>query len=218
MQFSPLWRGQGPSFEQNWIPFTQRWFVPSLVEIDPVVLEKKSKIGKVYRRTDRQTDGQTDRQTTNERRSEKLTWAFSSGELKKLYSEWYMKLISTSSAIFICHVSLIDFLKYAIYIYIVKRYSKTYIKPFLSFGHKISLLKESCGLLKMSCGAIVFENEPREVLFSLWLKLSEYERRNVYLDIARWSVQTMTKKQSSDMSYRKMTVLKEGSIRNFVML
>ena len=34
--------------------------MPSLVEIGPVVLEKKSKIGKVYRRTDRQTDGQTD--------------------------------------------------------------------------------------------------------------------------------------------------------------
>ena len=30
--------------------------MPSLVEIGPVVLEKKSKIGKVYRRTDRQTD------------------------------------------------------------------------------------------------------------------------------------------------------------------
>ena len=37
--------------------------MPSLVEIGPVVLEKKSKIGKVYRRTDRQTDGQTDGQT-----------------------------------------------------------------------------------------------------------------------------------------------------------
>ena len=51
--------------------------MPSLVEIGPVVLEKKSKIGKVYRRTDRQTvgqtDRQTDRQTTDERRSEKLT-------------------------------------------------------------------------------------------------------------------------------------------------
>ena len=34
----------------------------SLVEIGPVVLER-SKIGKVYRRTERQTDGQTDRQT-----------------------------------------------------------------------------------------------------------------------------------------------------------
>ena len=51
--------------------------MPSLVEIGPVVLEKKSKIGKVYRqtdgRTDKQTDGQTDRQTTDERQSEKLT-------------------------------------------------------------------------------------------------------------------------------------------------
>ena len=29
------WKGQGPSFEQTWIPFTQEWFtcMPSLVEI-----------------------------------------------------------------------------------------------------------------------------------------------------------------------------------------
>ena len=49
----------GPSFEQTWIPFTQGYFVPSLVEIGPVVLEKKMKMWKVYRqtRTDRQTDG-----------------------------------------------------------------------------------------------------------------------------------------------------------------
>ena len=53
--------------------------MPSLVEIGPAVLERKSKIGKVYRRTDRRTD----RQTTDERRSENLTRAFSSGELKK---------------------------------------------------------------------------------------------------------------------------------------
>ena len=38
--------------------------MPSLVEFGPVVLEKKSKIGKVYRRTDRQTDGRTDRRRT----------------------------------------------------------------------------------------------------------------------------------------------------------
>ena len=44
---SPLWKGQSSSFEQFWIPFTQRWFVPSLVEIDPVVLEKKMKMWKV---------------------------------------------------------------------------------------------------------------------------------------------------------------------------
>ena len=27
------WEKRGPSFEQTWIPFTQGWFVPSLVEI-----------------------------------------------------------------------------------------------------------------------------------------------------------------------------------------
>mgnify|MGYP003684357691 CR=1 FL=1 len=37
--------------------------MPSLVEIGPVVLEKKMKMWKVYRRTDRQTDRQTDGQT-----------------------------------------------------------------------------------------------------------------------------------------------------------
>ena len=31
----------GSSFEQTWIPFTQGCFVPNLVEIGPVVLEKK---------------------------------------------------------------------------------------------------------------------------------------------------------------------------------
>ena len=58
----------------------QGCFVPSLVQIGPVVLEKKMKMWKVYR----QTDGPTDRQTTDDRWSEKLTWAFSSGELKWL--------------------------------------------------------------------------------------------------------------------------------------
>ena len=56
---SSLEKGRGPSFEQTWIPFTQGYFVPSLVEIDPVVLEKKMKMWKVYRQTDGQTDGQT---------------------------------------------------------------------------------------------------------------------------------------------------------------
>ena len=36
-----LWKGSGPSFEQTWISFTQECFVPSLVVIEPVVLEKK---------------------------------------------------------------------------------------------------------------------------------------------------------------------------------
>ena len=48
-----------------------RIIVPSLVEIGPLVLEKKIKMWKVY--------GQTD---TDDRRLEKLTWAFGSGELK----------------------------------------------------------------------------------------------------------------------------------------
>ena len=39
----------------------------SLVETDLVILEKKSKIGKVYRRTDKQTDRQTDGQTDRRR-------------------------------------------------------------------------------------------------------------------------------------------------------
>ena len=68
---SPFWRGPGPSFEQTWIPFTQGWFVPSLVEFGPVVLEKKSKMWKV------------NGQTTDNRWSEKLTWTFGSGELKR---------------------------------------------------------------------------------------------------------------------------------------
>ena len=36
-----LWEFIGSSFEQTWIPFTQGCFVPRLVEIGPVVLEKK---------------------------------------------------------------------------------------------------------------------------------------------------------------------------------
>ena len=84
---SPLGKGRGPSFEQTWVPFTQTCFVLSLVKISPVVLVKKMKMRKVYRQTDRQTDGRT----TDNRRSEKLTWAFSSGELKKFLNlpSWF---------------------------------------------------------------------------------------------------------------------------------
>ena len=38
---SPLWRGPGPLFEQFRIPFTQGSFMPSLIEIGLLVLEKK---------------------------------------------------------------------------------------------------------------------------------------------------------------------------------
>ena len=44
---SPLGKGRGPSFEQTWIPFTKGCFVPSLVEIDQVDLEKNIFIGDI---------------------------------------------------------------------------------------------------------------------------------------------------------------------------
>ena len=72
---SPLGKGRGPSFEQIWIPFNQGCFVPSLLEIDPVVLKKKMKNVKSL---------PTDGWTRYNRRSEKLTWAFTSDELKKV--------------------------------------------------------------------------------------------------------------------------------------
>ena len=65
----------GPSFEQSWIPFTQGCFVPSLVEIGPVLQEEKSLRHRQRRRT------------MDKFWSEKLTWAFRSGELKISGSE-----------------------------------------------------------------------------------------------------------------------------------
>jgi hypothetical protein len=38
---SPLWRGLGPFFEQFRVPFTQGWFMPSLIEICQLVLKNK---------------------------------------------------------------------------------------------------------------------------------------------------------------------------------
>ena len=39
------------------LPFTQEWFVPSLVEIGPVVMKKMMKMWKVYEQTgDRQSE------------------------------------------------------------------------------------------------------------------------------------------------------------------
>ena len=53
VNYLPLEKGRGSLFEQISIPFThdQRCFVPSLIEIGSVVLEK-IKMWKVYRRTD----------------------------------------------------------------------------------------------------------------------------------------------------------------------
>ena len=57
---SPLGKGLGLSFEKNGIPSTLGCVVLNLFEIGQVVLEKKLKIGKVYRQTDGRTDRQTD--------------------------------------------------------------------------------------------------------------------------------------------------------------
>ena len=47
----------------SFIPFSQGIFVPSLVEIGSVVLEKRMKMWKVNRQTNGQTVGQTDKLT-----------------------------------------------------------------------------------------------------------------------------------------------------------
>ena len=52
---SPLEKRRGPSFEQTSTLFNQGWFVPILVEIGPVALEKKMKMWKVH---DNDDDGQ----------------------------------------------------------------------------------------------------------------------------------------------------------------
>ena len=49
----PRKKRRGPSFEQTWIPITQACFVPSFVEIGPVIHEKM-KMWKVYDNDDGQ--------------------------------------------------------------------------------------------------------------------------------------------------------------------
>ena len=64
------------------------------------------------RKTDRRTDGGTDRQTPDDRWSEKLTWAFSSGELKRdwdFYHTWYLKQLNAWQEISTLLVSLLWF-------------------------------------------------------------------------------------------------------------
>ena len=76
-RFCPLWEGRSPLFKKKtWVPFTKGYFVPSLVEIG--LGEEEENVNRL----------QTDRQTDDGRRwSEKLTWAFSSGELKQQRNE-----------------------------------------------------------------------------------------------------------------------------------
>ena len=58
---SPLGKEHGPSYEETFIPFTQGCFVPSLVEIGPVVLEKK-KMWKVYNINDEDYEVHTNKE------------------------------------------------------------------------------------------------------------------------------------------------------------
>ena len=54
-----LWELNGSLFELTWILFTQGCTVAGLVKIDPVVLEKKMKMWKVYANDDNDDgDGQ----------------------------------------------------------------------------------------------------------------------------------------------------------------
>ena len=101
---SPLWRRPGHSFEQTWIPFTQGWFVPSLVEFGPVVLEKKSKMWKVNRQMDRRTDGRTDRQRTKGDQN-----SFGSGKLKSSMGQGWLKLYLYHSTQRISHLFVWSF-------------------------------------------------------------------------------------------------------------
>ena len=58
--FISPWKRAGPSFEQGWIPIFQGCFVLSLVEIGPVVLEKKIKMWKVYDNANNNDDNAND--------------------------------------------------------------------------------------------------------------------------------------------------------------
>ena len=65
--YLPSEEGQGPSFDKNWIPNTQRCPVPSLVEIGLVALKKKSSMYCHYVGIMKKLiDGHLDRQTYRE--------------------------------------------------------------------------------------------------------------------------------------------------------
>ena len=64
---------------QVWLKLTQ-WFWRRRWKCEKFTDRQTD--GQTDGRTNRQTDGRTDRQTPDDRWSEKLTWAFSSGELK----------------------------------------------------------------------------------------------------------------------------------------
>ena len=63
--YLPLEKGMALHLNKTWIPFTQGYFVQSLVEIGPVVLEKKMKMLKVYDNANDDDDNDNDGQRTN---------------------------------------------------------------------------------------------------------------------------------------------------------
>ena len=74
--YLPLERDGGPSFQQTWIPFTLGCFVPSLVEIGPVVLEKKIKMWKVYENNDDDRQRKNFDQKSSLEPSAQVSWKF----------------------------------------------------------------------------------------------------------------------------------------------
>ena len=80
---SPIEKKGGASFDQTWIPFTLKCFLPSLIEIDPVVLEKKMKMWKVY---DNNNDDDEQQTHFNQK-------SFGSGKLRKDHRRFSSKCL-----------------------------------------------------------------------------------------------------------------------------
>ena len=76
------WEKAGPFFWTNLIPLHPRMLCAKFGWNWPSGSGEEDENVKSLQ-TDGQTDRRTDRQTTDDRWSEKLTWAFSSGELKR---------------------------------------------------------------------------------------------------------------------------------------
>ena len=85
------WKSAWPFIWTNLNPFSLGCFVLSLVEISPVVLEKKKKCEKLRR--------QRRRRTTDILWSEELSWAFGSGKLNKNNMNLILSFVNCSSRI-----------------------------------------------------------------------------------------------------------------------
>ena len=91
----PLGKGRGPSFEQTLHPQHPRMLCAKLVEIGWMVREKKVNMWKVYRQAD-------------DMRSEKLTWALSSAQLR-----WNKRPTCTGLNGHLCSRNYTDFSPYS---------------------------------------------------------------------------------------------------------